>query len=173
MEPKAATLTLAGLVGDYITDREEDKALAPKTVSGVRVTQCWALCTAEAVYTELLRGGIDNRREGACGSVNWSPPGRSVTVEWELRANAVWRFGRLFLRCPRCERRATRIYLPTPEAWPACRRCWGLTYESRQLRNYHGDSSWAWAGWAAFHARENRAVAAAKRYAERRAILQG
>ena len=37
----------------------------------------------------------------------------SVSIDFELLPNAVWRFGRVFLRCPECGRRATRIYIPT------------------------------------------------------------
>jgi hypothetical protein len=93
--------------------------------------------------------------------------------------NAVWRFGRLFLRCPRCDRLATRIYVPTAESWAACRQCWGLTYESRQQRNYKGGGMFAYAGITSravaecttLSDRERRAEASAERYAERRSIL--
>jgi hypothetical protein len=86
--------------------------------------------------------------------------------------------GRLFLRCPKCGRLATRIYVPTAETPAACRRCWGLTYESRQERNYKAGRSFL-AGyslgdlshWQTWSARERRAEAAAERYAERREIL--
>lgn len=143
----------------------------------VRVTQCWGALTAETVYTRLLRDST-GIRPGARGSLTWTLPGRSVSLDWELRANAVWRFGRAFLRCPRCQLLATRIYVPTADAWAACRRCWGLTYESRQLRNYRGSLSSVWsqrtlAHWSTLSARERRAVAAAERRAERAAILRG
>ena len=81
---------------------------------------------------------------------------------------------------PSCSRPATRIYVPTEDARPACRRCWGLTYESRQERNYKpGHSYLAYLGLSplnlahslAHTARVTRAEAAAKRYAERREIL--
>src|SRR5262249_47610026 len=32
----------------------------------------------------------------------WLLENRSVSIDWEVRANAVWRFGRVFLRCPQC-----------------------------------------------------------------------
>jgi hypothetical protein len=64
-----------------------------------------------------------------------------VRRTWEVRQNAVWRRGRVFLRCPRCQRCCTRLYLPLETLWLACRRCWGLTYVSRQLQNYK-DSFW-------------------------------
>ena len=110
----------------------------------VRVTQCWAALAAETVYTSLnlIRESEDLIRPGDRGSLTWNLPGRSVSLDWELRANAVWRFGRAFLRCPKCSRLATRIYVPTSEAWAACRRCWGLTYESRQERNYKSGRPW-------------------------------
>jgi hypothetical protein len=33
-------------------------------------------------------------------------------------------------------RRRPRLYLPRVDLDLACRRCWGLTYESRSRRNY-------------------------------------
>ncbi len=122
----------------YVT-REEAAVWCPSGRWGpkrTRVTQCWAVMTAEAIYTALMRDDLAKMRPGARGSALWSPGGRSDEIQWELRANAVWRFGRLFLICPRCHRRATRIYVPIETSWPACRRCWGLTYESRQRENY-------------------------------------
>ena len=44
-------------------------------------------------------------------------------VGWQIRPNAIWRLGRLFLACPACRRPATRLYVPTPAASPACRSC--------------------------------------------------
>jgi hypothetical protein len=67
----------------------------------------------------------------------WNVEGRTVTVGWEVGPNKVWRFGRVFLRCPACTSRATRLYVPTSESpRAACRSCWGLTYASRQNHNY-------------------------------------
>ena len=100
---------------------------------------------------------------------------RSLSIDWALRANAVWRFGRVFLRCPKCDRLATRIYVPRADAWPACRRCWGLTYESRRA-NYNVTGPFSMLGSFAeaetVLARARRAQASAERYAERRAILK-
>jgi hypothetical protein len=144
----------------------------------VRVTECWAVLKAEDVYTSLLRDDPNQARPGARGSVEWRLPGRSLSVAWELRENAVWRFGRLFLECPKCSRRATRIYVPSDNAWPACRRCWGLTYESRQQWNYNTGSSLLSlnfgpvAYWYTYDERRKRAEASEERYAERREILK-
>jgi hypothetical protein len=102
----------------------------------VRVTECWAVLEAESVYTELLRGGPEHVRPGRRCALAWTLPGRQFSIEVEVAANAVWRFGRVFLRCPKCSRLATRIYVPASDTSPACRRCWGLTYQSRQRRNY-------------------------------------
>jgi len=73
---------------------------------------------------------------------------------------------------------ATRLYVPTEGAGAACRRCWGLTYESRQERNYKPRGSFLGfmtlrmsAQLCTLTSRERRAEAAAKRYAERREIL--
>src|SRR5204863_3725997 len=109
----------------------------------VRVTECRAVLTAETLYTFLLRDDPATLEAGTHAIVRWtvrdtSHPhvlDRCVELECEVRPNAVWRFGRVFLRCPNCGRLATRLYLPTADVEPACRRCWGLTYESRQRRN--------------------------------------
>ena len=115
-------------------------------------------------------------------SVEWalrSRSGRSVSLsaDWELRANAVWRHGRLFFRCPECTRLATRLYVPCEDAGAACRRCWGLTYDSRR-ENYKSAPSFLpcyslgqMARWLTWSAQERRAAASADRYAERREIL--
>ena len=150
----------------------------------VRVSQCLALL-AEDLYTDLLRNNSANARPGAYGSLTWtvrrnSGSSASLSANWELRPNAVWRHGRLFLRCPKCSRLATRLYVPHEDAEAACRRCWGLTYESRQRRSYRASRSRygpllsprMYALIRADDARQARAAAAAKRYAERRKILR-
>jgi hypothetical protein len=83
--------------------------------------------------------------------------------------------GRIFLVCPRCSRRVTRVYVPTSNADPRCRRCWGLSYES-QKRNYRtrgllGSLLGSWAEGETVLTRERHRIAAEKRYAERRAIM--
>ena len=150
----------------------------------VRVSQCLAL-RAEDAYTDLLRDDAARARPGARGSLEWTVQGgsgrsASVAVAWELRPNAVWRHGRLFFRCPGCSKLATRLYVPREDTGAACRRCWGLTYESRQQRNYKSGPSFLpgysignLAHWLTWSARERRAEDAAKRYAERREILKG
>jgi len=147
----------------------------------VKVTQCWATLTAESVYTGLLRENPARMRAGVKGSLEWALPGRSkpISADWELRANAVWRRGRLFFRCPRCTRLATRLYVPCENSGAACRRCWGLTYASRRENYKSAPSFLPWyslgdmAHWLTWSARERRAAASAERYAERREILRG
>jgi hypothetical protein len=95
---------------------------------------------AEDTYTALLTE-FPLLSPGAHGTLSWAVEGRTHFAGWQVRANAVWRCGRVFLTCPRCGRRCTRLYLPLPESWLACRRCWGLTYSSRTLLNYK-DSPW-------------------------------
>src|SRR5262245_50405643 len=90
-----------------------------------RVERCPCVLRAEDVYGERL-----------CERVAFGPGSRfrlSVTLYgaiWEFDAevlpNAVWRRGRLFLLCPHCQRRATRLYVPIARLEPLCRRCWGL-----------------------------------------------
>ena len=102
----------------------------------VRVTEC-RTARAEALYTALVRGG-HTTGPGAHGQASWKFGDAGVTADWEIRANRIWKYGRVFLRCGRCQRRATRLYLPVPSAPAlfACRRCLGLTYGSRVSNNY-------------------------------------
>jgi len=148
----------------------------------VMVSQCWAVLRAEDVYTGLLRDNAARAKAGEHGWLGWRLPNRKpLRIEWEFRPNAVWRFGRLFLTCPRCGQRATRIYVPRKDTDGACRRCWGLTYESRQRRTYRAGSlsrygglfsALSYAACRAAAAREERAEASAKRQAERQAVLR-
>src|SRR5262249_8465255 len=116
------------------------------------------------------------RGPGSRATLTWTPHGStsSWTVEAELRANAVWRRGRLFLRCPKCERRATRLYVRVENLEPRCRRCWGLAYES-QSWCYKATGPLAFLGPIAYvtthERRKQRFEAATKRYAERRRLL--
>lgn len=136
---------------------------------------------AEDVYTSLLRGP-EPVAAGVHGEVAWTlVGGRSFTVAFELRANGVRRYGRVFLQCSRCSRRATRLYVPTATAWAACRRCWGLTYQSRPQNNYKDGAGGLLAHLGVSHRlmaqvqtagkRERRREASIERWAERRDIL--
>ena len=141
----------------------------------VRVEECWAILTAERVYTSLL-GDPEAISVGRRGELLYTVGDRTVTVHFEVRANAVWRFGRVFLICPMCSGRATRIYLTTAASPAGCRRCWGLTYESRKADyRVRGPFSYvgSWGEAATVLARERRSEASARRYAERRSILNG
>ena len=136
----------------------------------VRVGDCAYTLTAEDVYTAILRDRYSAAGPGAVGVVR----AFGVSVRWQMRRNRVWRFGRVFLNCPRCSRLATRLYRPLRDSALACRTCWGLSYESQQ-------NSYKQTGWSALLgtigesqtqlARDERQKAAAQRYAARRAIL--
>lgn len=103
----------------------------------VRVTECWRVIRVEELYTALLKLDAPTVVPGARDIALCEPgAGKRLLVGWEVRPNPVWRHGRLFLLCSRCERRCTRLYLPVAGSWPHCRRCWGLTYASRTLQNY-------------------------------------
>ena len=106
-----------------------------------RTNECWSTLRAEDVYTGLLKDDASKVRPGAAGTATWKFEDRDHTAWWEVRHNAVWRSGRVFLKCPQCGRRCTRLYLPLKTSGLACRRCWGLTYVSRALYNYR-DSLW-------------------------------
>ena len=141
-----------------------------------RVEQCAAILAAELVYGEL----ICNREvfgPGLRRTLSWTPndgSGRSWDIKAEVLANAVWRRGRLFLRCPQCQQRATRLYVPVVGAEPRCRRCWGLSYES-QSWSYKPCGFLAGLGpvayWTTAERRRERRQAARARYDARRAFL--
>lgn len=149
-----------------------------------RVTECWAVLRAEELYTELLRRDAAGVHPGAKGSATLRLEGRDEIADWEIRANAVWRRGRVFWNCPRCGRRCTRLFVPLANSWLACRRCWGLTYNSRALLNYK-DSIWGRGlarifgttqrGWAyewTDEYRVQRRAASEQRWKERRRYLR-
>jgi hypothetical protein len=107
----------------------------------IRTNECWATLRAEDVYDGLLREDAPAVKPGTRDRVTYKFNDRDVTTGWEIRPNAIWRRGRVFLCCPRCGQRCTRLYMPLQDSWLACRRCWGLTYASRTLQNYK-DSLW-------------------------------
>lgn len=106
-----------------------------------RTNECWSLIRAEDVYTALLKNGTRKPQPGSCGYATFTVGNQTHSAQWEVRSNAVWRLGRVFLNCQRCGKRCTRLYLPLETSWLACRRCWGLTYVSQALQNYK-DSPW-------------------------------
>jgi len=144
----------------------------------VRVSECYLVFKAEAVYDSMLAEGllpVPNTH----GEALFSPStGSSFRVSWEARRNDIWRHGRIFLRCPACGGRATRLYVPCTGASAECRQCWGLTYASRTLTSYRrrggflfrhtGVSPSAWAQFATLGRRKERRRAALRKYAERR-----
>lgn len=107
----------------------------------MRVTECSSMLRAEDVYTALLRHDAALVRPGARGTSTYTVEGREFVADWEVRRNAVWRQGRVFLRCARCSLACTRLYIPLRDSRLACRRCWGLTYGSRTLNNYKASLS--------------------------------
>jgi hypothetical protein len=146
-----------------------------------RVTECWAVLTAEVLYTWLLESD-QPMVAGGRGSAIWHVDVQSRTFAWEIRPNAVWRHGgRAFFMCGLCQRRAARLYLPLENSWLACRRCWGLTYASRSQNNYKDSGEWLLAVVGATHRsmahmntaaqRDRNAAASFDRWADRRRIL--
>jgi hypothetical protein len=138
------------------------------------VEECASILTAERVYTGLL-ADPETICVGRRGEVRYNVGDRTVTVQFEVRANAVWRFGRVFLTCSMCSGRATRIYLPSSTAPAGCRRCLGLSYDSRKA-DYRTTGPWgkylgSWAEASTILANERRSTASEARYAERRLIL--
>jgi hypothetical protein len=143
-----------------------------------RVGQCVAILTAELVYDKLLRDG-ETFGPGYRETLSWRPhgdPGPRWDIKAEVLANAVWRRGRLFLRCPNCEQRATRLYVPVVGLEPCCRRCWGLSYESQSwsykptgFLRVLGPVAWV----TTEYRRQARKQAARTRYEARRPFLNG
>jgi hypothetical protein len=151
----------------------------------VRTNECWAILRAEELYDGLLREDTSAVKPGTRGSANYKFNNRDVTTTWEVRPNFVWRRGRVFLHCPRCGRRCTRLYMPLEDSWLACRRCWGLTYASRTLQNYKnslwGGRAFAWMfgttqrEWAQSTTAEKRAerrLVSRNRWIERQSFLK-
>ena len=139
----------------------------------VRDYECAAVLRAELVYHQLICEGTE-LRPGWRAMLGWPVDGQTWSVEAETVANAVWRRGRLFLRCPACRQRATRLYVPTLGLRPRCRRCWGISYES-QSRSYKATGFLAALGIALAYEttderRRQRRRAARERYAERRSL---
>ena len=148
----------------------------------VRVTECWSILRAEDVYTGLLQDDAARVAPGARGTATYTVEGRQFIASWEVCQNAVWTRGRVFLRCPRCCLRCTRLYIPLEDSWLACRRCWGLTYNSRTLQNYKnslwgrgaiarmfGTTQREWAFWATHEKRQEQRRKSRNRWSQRRA----
>jgi hypothetical protein len=66
-----------------------------------RTDECYAIFKAEDLYTEILRRDDTLARPGSQGTGNDTIEGRDYPVRWEIRANAVWRRGRVFYVCAR------------------------------------------------------------------------
>ena len=107
----------------------------------VRTTECAGILAAEMLYHALvcdsvpLRPGWSASLSCTVGAVEFS------NIRAEVISNAVWRRGRLFLRCPACDRRATRLYVPIVNREHKCRRCWGLSYPSQEW-SYRSTGWW-------------------------------
>lgn len=151
-------------------------------VRRVRVSECHVVLKAEAVYELLLadrQPAVPHARGEGLFTLS---TGSSYQVGWEIRANHIWRCGRVFLCCPRCGRRATRLYVPCAGASCECRQCWGLTYASRTLTSYKREGGFLfrftgvcpsdWAKLTTLERRTERRREALKKYAERRKALR-
>ena len=170
-----------------LVQREDAPVWCPGGRWGARricVSECWTVLRAEEVYTALLLDDASRVRPGARGSTTYTAEGREFTASWEVRQNAVWRRGRVFLQCPKCDKRCTRLYLPLRDSWLACRCCWGLTYTSRARQNYKSSlvgrgrfarifatSQRDWAFVATYEKRKEQLEASRERWATRRRYL--
>jgi hypothetical protein len=77
----------------------------------VSVTECASTVTAEAVYDCLLAAGVPFGPD-VHGKISYTVERVCQSVIFEVRRNAVWRQGRIFLGCDYCSRRCTRLYMP-------------------------------------------------------------
>lgn len=101
----------------------------------VRVDECAGELAAETVYASARRQLGARLAPGYTGTFTTTIAGVRFAVGLVVRPNALWAGGRLFLLCPECGGRCGRLYVPTVESGLlACRRCLGLTYESRAMR---------------------------------------
>lgn len=102
-----------------------------------RVESCPLVHRAEDIYDDLLRRG-ERVQPGRRGTLHVTFSGNCAwAIQFVVTANAIWRNGRIFLVCQHCDRRATRLYHPTTECPPRCRRCWGLNYECQSWSYRH------------------------------------
>ncbi len=153
----------------------------------VRTSECEMQIRSETVYIELLKQAAQGQQlgPGSRGTVTYQWNGRELVANWEVLANSVWRFGRVFFRCSRCRRLCTRLYVPLENLDFGCRRCWGLSYASQTLQNYKntlwGRSQFAkmfmttqrdWSFSMTCERRERRAEAAAERWNKRKKYLK-
>jgi hypothetical protein len=101
-----------------------------------RVSQFWATVRSEDVHASVVRKeGVTIATDDQVSIVVRiaRPDGSRTpwTLQVAVRRNPIWKGGRLFLLCPRCSKRAARLYVPLSGLEPRCRRCWGLNYESQ------------------------------------------
>lgn len=143
-----------------------------------RVEQCTTL-RAELVYHQALCAG-EPLCPGSRLELTWRPDsdehlgtGASWPIDAEVVCNAVWRRGRVFLLCPGCRRRVTRVYIPVKGLQPRCRQCWGLAYESQRwcykaggLLEFLGPIAYA----TTARRRDQRRIASLERYRIRREL---
>ena len=125
---------------------------------------CAGTLRAEMIYDGFCRGRTTTG-PGSVLTFEWPGCPETSSISAEVRANRVWRHGRLFLFCPRCRARVTRLYRPKRESDPRCRSCWGLSYLSRSW-SYHGLSALT-AHVTTSERREERRRAARARYVAR------
>ena len=146
-----------------------------------RVEECQAILRAESIYDTIVRSG-DYFGPGSRGFLTWQPHTESLgksspvwNLTFDVLANAVWRRGRLFLQCPHCARRATRLYVPIANLQPRCRRCWGLNYAlqswSYKPTGFLGGLLGPLAYATTFERRKKRREASKARYEARRQFL--
>lgn len=153
----------------------------------VRTNECQLRIRSEDLYVVLVRQAAKGQRlgPGCAGTSTYKLQGRTLVANWEVRANSVWRFGRVFFRCCRCSRLCTRLYAPLAESELGCRRCYGLSYVSQTHQNYK-DSIWGrghfanifgttqrdWAYMSTNERRSARREAAAERWRKRKRFFR-
>src|SRR5215204_667991 len=89
----------------------------------VRVDECEVAFCAESLYDLFIRTGATPIP--VTGTMVHRYAGRELATAWRCTENVVWRYGRVFLICPRCREHRTRLYVPVLGASAACWSCWG------------------------------------------------
>lgn len=140
----------------------------------LRTSECRLVLRAEDAYGALIGEGMNFGPGSQFKCSLRDRPGSLVQLV--VTRNPIWRFGRAFFVCPRCSRRATRLYAPTATRPFRCRACWGLSYLS-QMRSYRSTGVLGALLGSPYllntrDERLDRRLAARRRYDKRRRILQ-
>jgi hypothetical protein len=143
----------------------------------LRTDECYLTLRAELVYDDAIRNGLNPKPGDRLSLAAGRSGGPQARVSVEVRGNRLWRLGRFFFRCSKCNRLATRLYVPRVD-WigsPWCRRCWGLNHRSQsncyKPTGFLGGILGSFYQASTYEHRIERRRAARERYHPRRELL--